>query len=138
MERLKILIGLIKEKNFDKRMDEFKQNECVICFEDFTKGVEVRKLPTCRHLFHKVCIDGWFKAKMEETVHKCPLCNGEISIEKVKEALKKRKEERKSNNKGGESGKSKSISVRPNMLPGADEIISSNINISLASNINRS
>eukprot|EP00347_Sterkiella_histriomuscorum_P018606 403344875 len=94
-DRLNLLISLIKEKIFDRRMDEFKQNECVICFEDFQKGVKVRKIPTCRHLFHTTCIDGWFQSKIQEELHKCPLCNGEISIEKVKIAIKKRKEERK-------------------------------------------
>lgn len=83
-------------------MDEYKQNECVICFEGFEKGVSVRKIPTCRHLFHTNCIDGWFKSKITETIHKCPLCNGEISIEKIKEAIKKRQEDRKNakDNKG--------------------------------------
>jgi hypothetical protein len=51
-------------------------------------------LPTCRHVFHTSCIDGWFKAKIADAVHKCPLCNGEISIEKVKEALIKRRDDR--------------------------------------------
>lgn len=34
-QRMTSLIALIKEKKYDKRMDEFKQNECVICFEEF-------------------------------------------------------------------------------------------------------
>ena len=32
---------------------------------------------------------------MEDEIHKCPLCNAEISNEKVKDAIKKRKEERR-------------------------------------------
>lgn len=89
------LISLIKEKKFDKHIDEYKQNECVICFEDFIKGISVRKIPTCRHIFHTNCIDNWFKSRIAEAVHKCPLCNGEISIDKIKEAIKKRREERR-------------------------------------------
>ncbi|CDW81538.1 ring-h2 finger protein [Stylonychia lemnae] len=94
IDRLKTLIGLIKEEKFEKAMDEFKQNECVICFEDFQRGKSVRKLPTCKHLFHTNCIDGWFKSKITEAVHKCPLCNGEISIDKIKEAIIKRRQEK--------------------------------------------
>ncbi|KAK8093465.1 hypothetical protein PG997_000150 [Apiospora hydei] len=31
---------------------------CTICTDDFTEGVDVRKLP-CGHLFHPPCIDQW-------------------------------------------------------------------------------
>lgn len=76
-------------------MDEFKQNECVICFEDFVKGSMIKKIPICHHIFHSKCIDNWFKAKIEDPSHKCPLCNCELTNENVREAILKRKEERK-------------------------------------------
>ena len=76
-------------------MDEFKQNECVICFENFTRGVSVRKLPTCRHLFHTSCIDNWFKTHIADASQRCPLCNGEVTIEKVKQAIAKKREEKR-------------------------------------------
>jgi hypothetical protein len=76
-------------------MDEFKQYECVICFEEYQKGVPIKKIPICNHLFHSKCIDNWFKSKIEDEVHKCPLCNADVSIEKVKEAIKKKKEDRR-------------------------------------------
>jgi hypothetical protein len=46
-------------------MDQFKQAECVICFEEFQQGVPVRKIPICQHVFHSKCIDEWFKAKLQ-------------------------------------------------------------------------
>jgi hypothetical protein len=33
--RINILIGLIRERPYDKGIDQFKQTECVICFEEF-------------------------------------------------------------------------------------------------------
>jgi hypothetical protein len=60
------MIELIKEKPYDKKMDDFMQMECVVCFETFENGTNVRKLPTCHHLFHTKCIDGWFRAKISE------------------------------------------------------------------------
>ncbi len=89
------MTALIKERRYDKRLDEYKQNECVICVEDFKKGDLVKKIPICHHVFHTKCIEGWFKSKQEELSHKCPLCNCEINEEKLKEALKKEKEERR-------------------------------------------
>ena len=76
-------------------MDEFKQYECVICFEEYQKGVTIKKIPICNHLFHSKCINSWFKSKIEDAVHKCPLCNAEITIDKLKEAIKKRKDDRR-------------------------------------------
>ncbi len=87
------LMTLIKEKRYDKRIDDFKQTECSICFDEFKKGIQVRKIPICRHIFHTKCIEKWFKSKEGELVHKCPLCNCEITVEKIKEIMKKRKEE---------------------------------------------
>ena len=89
------LLELIKTKSYDKRMDEFKQNECVICFEDFVKGVNIKKIPICKHIFHSVCLDNWLKSRLQENSHKCPLCNAEITEDKIKEALKQKREDRK-------------------------------------------
>jgi hypothetical protein len=91
-QRINQLIGLIKEISYDKSVDEFKLTECVICFEDFQSGVPIRKIPICRHIFHTKCIDGWFRAKIQESTHKCPLCNCDINIENVRNALRKGKD----------------------------------------------
>lgn len=96
-QQLNTLISLIKERMYDKRIDEFKQSECVICFEEFQKGVLIKKIPVCHHIFHTKCIDDWFKAKMMDPSHKCPMCNAEITVDIVKDALKKKREERLKN-----------------------------------------
>jgi hypothetical protein len=63
----------------------------VICFEQFAKNEDVRKIPICRHIFHTPCIDGWIKSRSAENAHKCPLCNTEITIEKLKKAIEDKK-----------------------------------------------
>lgn len=90
------LLELIKPKSYDKKMDEYKQNECVICFEDFQKGVNIKKIPICKHIFHAVCLDNWLKSRLQENSHKCPLCNSEITIDKIRDAKKHNREERRS------------------------------------------
>ena len=69
----------------------------LICFEEFQRGVSVRKIPICRHIFHTVCIDGWFRAKINEATHHCPLCNASINYRILMEAIKKKKEENRAN-----------------------------------------
>lgn len=87
---------MIREKSYDKRIDEFMQLECVICFEEFQKGVPIRQIPICHHIFHSKCIDSWFRAKnSSDFAHKCPLCNTEVTLATVKEALKKSNNEKK-------------------------------------------
>lgn len=53
------IIPIVKYKKGDKDVDEFGQEECVICMEQFKNGEKVRKIPTCRHLFHEKCIVQW-------------------------------------------------------------------------------
>jgi len=96
-QRVTALISLIKEMPYDKRIDEFKQAECVVCFEEFQTDAMVRQIPLCRHLFHSKCIDGWFRAKLTDVAHRCPLCNCEITLEKVRESLKKQRDKPRTN-----------------------------------------
>lgn len=44
--------------------------ECAVCLCEFERGEEVRELPSCRHVFHKDCIDGWILHNHRT----CPLC----------------------------------------------------------------
>ncbi len=53
------LIPNIKFKKNDKVIDEFNTTECVICMEAFVNGVKVRKIPSCRHIFHDECVMKW-------------------------------------------------------------------------------
>jgi hypothetical protein len=72
-------------------MDEYKQNECVICFEEFLVGTSIRKIPICKHIFHTPCIDSWIKSRSAEDNHKCPLCNTEITLLTLKKAVEEKK-----------------------------------------------
>jgi RING-like zinc finger len=63
-QRINILIGMIEEQPYDKTLDPFKLAECVICFEEFQTGVNVRRIPICQHVFHSKCIEDWFRAKL--------------------------------------------------------------------------
>ncbi|KAK7349286.1 hypothetical protein VNO77_06536 [Canavalia gladiata] len=49
------------------------QTECVICLTTFEEGESVRKLHTCKHMFHTSCIDKWLGSHSG-----CPLCRTQI------------------------------------------------------------
>lgn len=53
-----------------KENDSLLHEECVICSDIYQKDEGIRELPTCNHVFHKKCIDRWFK---EGSVF-CPIC----------------------------------------------------------------
>jgi len=48
--------------------------ECPICLKDIEKGNLIRQ-NSCSHIYHKHCLDDWFKIK-----HICPNCNLDIII----------------------------------------------------------
>ena len=48
--------------------------ECSICLKDIEKGNLIRQ-NSCSHIYHKECLDDWFKIK-----HICPNCNLDIII----------------------------------------------------------
>lgn len=68
-------------------MDEFGSTECVICMEVFEEGERLRKLSTCRHIFHSTCIITWFSGEQQRLSQKCPQCNLTVSLEAIKKAL---------------------------------------------------
>jgi len=53
------LIPVINFKKNDKELDEFGTPECVICMEVFNNKSKVRKIPSCRHIFHDECLMKW-------------------------------------------------------------------------------
>lgn len=57
-----------KYKNVSNTQEEL----CSICFETFSPESRCRNLP-CKHIFHKRCIDKWFKENV-----KCPMCRQDI------------------------------------------------------------
>jgi hypothetical protein len=46
---------------------------CSICQDDFTDNILVRQIRQCNHMFHKQCIDQWFR----QNTH-CPVCRFDI------------------------------------------------------------
>lgn len=49
------------------------QTECVICLTPFEEEDSVRKLHSCKHIFHTHCIDTWLGSHTG-----CPLCRTQI------------------------------------------------------------
>jgi hypothetical protein len=68
----------IDEKFMEVSQKEENKNEqfqkCIICMEKYIINDEVKTLP-CFHLFHKECIDHWFKAGNDS----CPICKNKIN-----------------------------------------------------------
>ncbi|KAK1269229.1 putative E3 ubiquitin-protein ligase RHA2B [Acorus gramineus] len=50
-------------------------DDCVFCLERLREGERVRWLD-CRHVFHKDCIDGWFRLSNLT----CPVCRSPILV----------------------------------------------------------
>lgn len=52
-------------------------DSCVICLSDFSAGEAIRTL-SCKHVFHKECIDNWLGSHTT-----CPLCNIQLTTRNV-------------------------------------------------------
>ena len=98
IERYKKLIPIIKYKK-NKDIDEFGTADCVICMEEFSNGVSIRKIPTCRHIFHSECIMKWLSGPNQQEQQRCPMCNEEITLQLLEKAIAE------------ESGKKRSTSI---------------------------
>jgi hypothetical protein len=49
--------------------------QCLICLEDYNPEEDLRLL-TCRHVFHKECVDRW----LETGRNNCPACRSQVRI----------------------------------------------------------
>lgn len=63
-------INKIKESLFEP--NQFKNDNCAICLEDFKKSEKI-KILDCKHNFHSDCINPW----LSQYSNKCPLCRDE-------------------------------------------------------------
>ncbi|KAF8928297.1 hypothetical protein EDD21DRAFT_204197 [Dissophora ornata] len=59
---------------------QFVNETCAICLDDFSEGEEIRTLP-CHHEFHCECIDPWLTRKSST----CPLCKYECLLPTAEE-----------------------------------------------------
>lgn len=61
-----------------RRDSEMIQNceKCSICLEEYVPNMYYRKLQ-CDHIFHKKCVDKWFKKAGH---FKCPICRNEHKV----------------------------------------------------------
>lgn len=63
--------------------------ECSVCLHEFHENQEVRCLPACSHVFHRVCLDRW----LEHEQFTCPLCRSSLVPEQIWKKQRKREEE---------------------------------------------
>jgi hypothetical protein len=55
--------------------DDDEPSECAVCLVEYVGGEEVRVLPTCRHGFHRECVDRWLLTRAPT----CPVCRALIT-----------------------------------------------------------
>uniref|UniRef100_A0A0A0LY13 RING-type domain-containing protein n=1 Tax=Cucumis sativus TaxID=3659 RepID=A0A0A0LY13_CUCSA len=55
--------------------DEGGEQEYAICLCEIEEGEKCRKMKTCGHVFHKDCIDRWFKVDDH-----CPICRTSVCV----------------------------------------------------------
>jgi hypothetical protein len=48
-------------------------HQCLICLEDYNPEEDLRLL-SCRHVFHKECVDRW----LETGRNNCPACRSQV------------------------------------------------------------
>jgi len=71
--------------------DDFIDCQCDICFCEYESGNAIRQFHTCKHHYHKLCLDPWMAKS--ESGRKCPLCQQRVDVKpKVSEPANESKE----------------------------------------------
>jgi hypothetical protein len=63
----------LKPSEFKEVDKKYTSETCSICLENFKEDDSVYKLK-CDHVYHKTCLDTWFKIK-----NNCPMCKKNIN-----------------------------------------------------------
>lgn len=63
----------LKKSEKIKKCDSILNENCFICMDNYKESQLKRELPSCKHYFHKKCIDKWLKKKAS-----CPICRDEL------------------------------------------------------------
>ena len=50
---------------YDQNFAEFGDSEWVICFENYERGCDIRKLVKWGHMFHANCIESWIDSAIK-------------------------------------------------------------------------
>jgi hypothetical protein len=58
---------------FESLREDHADAVCSICQDGYTENILVRQIRHCNHMFHRQCIDQWFR----QNVH-CPVCRYDI------------------------------------------------------------
>lgn len=51
--------------------------------ESFKEYEQLRKLPTCQHIFHPECLIKWFGSDKQIDGQRCPTCNVDVTMEQL-------------------------------------------------------
>ena len=54
-------------------LENTMESPCVICQDSIEQGATVRKIISCGHIFHQICIDTWFQTHVQ-----CPTCRHDV------------------------------------------------------------
>ena len=88
------LLKALEDLPFTSDIDEWGCSECVICLEQFQENETIKRIPTCRHYFHPVCVESWYKGKVNTDEQRCPQCNVTLNIAAMKKAAIENKHKR--------------------------------------------
>ncbi|CAG8449049.1 9178_t:CDS:2, partial [Dentiscutata heterogama] len=73
-------------KDASNKNDDYSNDVCAICLDEFRDGENLRQLPKCSHTYHLECIDRWLTTKSSL----CPLCKQDAAPQDVIDKREKR------------------------------------------------